>query len=52
MRMIVTNPQVTYGQVVLGGGKDAMSDAFERCFGVKYELWENQEPEPEPKTWI
>jgi hypothetical protein len=52
MRLIVINPLVNYGPVVLGSGKDALSDAFYRCFGVKYEVWDNQEPEPEPKSWI
>lgn len=52
MRMFVVNPLVTFRPVVLGAGKDSMSDAFYRCFGVQYEIYENQEPEPEPKKWM
>lgn len=52
LRMIVINPLVTYGPVILGGGKDAMSEAFYRCWGVKYEIFENPGGEPRPKKWI
>ena len=52
MRLIVVHPLVTYEPVVLGSGKDALSEAFYKCFGVKYEVWENPEPDPEPKSWM
>lgn len=51
MRMIVVNPLVDYGPVILGSGKDALSDAFYRCFGVQYEIYQNPEPEKEPRQW-
>ena len=52
MRFIVINPLVTFGPVVLGSGKDALSEAFYKTFGVKYEVWENPEEDSEPKSWM
>lgn len=53
MRMIVVNPRVNLGKnVTLGLGKRALSEVFFRCFGVKYEVWENPEPEVKDGDWV
>lgn len=53
MRLIVINPRVTLGRGVwLGKGKDALSQAFFKCFGVKYEVWDQPAPEATDKDWV
>lgn len=54
MRMFVINPLVAEGPVILGAGKDALAEQFYKCFGVQYEIYQNQEkmPEREPRRWM
>lgn len=53
MRLIVVSPRTNLGRgVFLGKGKDVLSKAFFKCFGVKYEIWENQAPETKEEEWV
>lgn len=53
MRMIVVTPKVNLGKgVMLGRGKDALSRAFYKCFGIKYEVWGGVERFPEDREWV
>lgn len=52
MRLIVVKPSVNLGRgVMMGKGKDSLSKAFYKCFGVKYEIWDQPEVEPKEDEW-
>lgn len=53
MRMIVVKPAVQFGKrVKVGLRREKLSQAFFKCFGVKYEIWEQAEEAPKEGDWL
>lgn len=53
MRLIVLRPKVNVGKGWwLGKGRDALSRAFYKCFGVKFEVWDMPEGATLDEEWV
>jgi len=53
LRMIVVSPRVTLGRGGwMGKNRDALSRVFFKCFGVKYEVWNDPDSEVNEKEWV
>jgi hypothetical protein len=53
MRLIVLRPKVRIDRGLwLGKGRDALSRAFYKCFGVKFEVWDMPEGEKLEEDWV
>lgn len=53
MRMIVVDAKVVFGKGrMLSRNRQALSEAFYKCFGVKFEIWNNPEEPKKEEEWV
>lgn len=53
MRMIVLRPKMNVAKGWwLGKGRDALSRAFYKCFGIRYEVWDVPAEGMSEEEWI